>query len=459
MTCELCVMKVLFFVMRKIQSDAALAGNANKVGGSGKGAESGNQVFNKSNVEDCRFSVFKGKRRKDDPEPGGITNKWPLAVLTPRMAYIYISGPWMREMTEKIRSLVAESRKAAWRGDMETANKLMDDAKEVKSRLPYVTFGGEFTYCDTAHLVRYSGLMCFDIDNLTDAERMAEVRRKLLASEYFHTVLLFVSPRGEGLKWVVRVELGDYTYSYYYKAVQEYLKSIDIKADSTSDIARACFLCHDPHCYFAEGDDDRERETFVPENWLANGQNGKREERQAQFPLEQMRQGAASMPVERTPELDAEIDSLVQSLMERRIDITGREPQWFNLALAFASYYGREEDFNKSVGLRQFLSISQFYPRFTEWETRRKYLYVLNRDQNYKRELAGMSEEQRAKRLAEKPPITIQYFIITAKCALDPLRQLNLEHMQTREDRLKEIEEIFNELIDHNDETEGTDEK
>ncbi len=452
--------------MTKSHFDAALAGDANKVGGTIEGAEIVNgtqesQVINKNNAEQCRFSVFRGKRRKDAPEPGGIRNKYPVSrEMNSRQAYQFIKGPYAKGMTEEIRSLMAKSREAAERGDMETAEKLKAAANEVKSRLPYVTFGGIFTYCDTAHLVKYSGLMCFDIDKLTDAERMAEVRKLLLESEYFHTVLLFVSPRGEGLKWVVRIELGDYDYTYYYKAVQQYLLSIGIEADNTSDIARACFLCHDPNCYFAEGDDERERKTFIPEDWLANGQNVKNVEHKGQLPTVQQQSGEQFAFVERTPEQDAEVDNLVQRLVERRIDITDREPDWFKLALSFASYYGREADFDKSIGLHQFLSISQFYPRFTVWETRNKYLHALNRDQNYKRELAGMSEEQRAKRMAENPIITINYFIVTAKLALDPIQHPDPKNPYSfggadtteQEPQSDWIEEIFNDLNRENDE-------
>lgn len=46
--------------------------------------------------------------------------------------------------------------------------------------------------------------MCLDFDHV---ENIMELKQKLLNYEYFDTELLFVSPSGNGLKWIIPVDL------------------------------------------------------------------------------------------------------------------------------------------------------------------------------------------------------------------------------------------------------------
>ena len=76
------------------------------------------------------------------------------------------------------------------------------------------------------------------------------MRKKLLEDEYFETEMLFRSPSGDGLKWVIRVDR-ESSHREFFLAVAAYLRhTYDLEADASGkDISRACFLPHDPEAY------------------------------------------------------------------------------------------------------------------------------------------------------------------------------------------------------------------
>ncbi len=112
----------------------------------------------------------------------------------------------------------------------------------------YVTFSGIFSARNKNALISSSNLMVFDFDNVPD---ISDLRHILLHDEYFKTELLFTSPSGKGLKWVIPYDPQTSRHEFFFRSVVNYLrKTYKIKADHTGkDIARACFLSHDPNCY------------------------------------------------------------------------------------------------------------------------------------------------------------------------------------------------------------------
>ncbi|WP_167604959.1 BT4734/BF3469 family protein [Maribellus sediminis] len=125
--------------------------------------------------------------------------------------------------------------------------------KEIRQKLKtsildYVTFSGEFEWRNNNELKTHSGLMVFDFDDLDDVE---EVRQTLLNDPSIETALLFRSPSGNGLKWVVPIDLDSATHQEWFEGIANYLKATHgLGVDpSGKDVARACFLCHDPNAY------------------------------------------------------------------------------------------------------------------------------------------------------------------------------------------------------------------
>ena len=169
-----------------------------------------------------KFSFFKAP----------IQNTKSHKSITIKDAYNYIVGHYAKEKTETLRSF--------------------DDKKRARlyksANFDYVTFCGEFDIRSNNSVKSVSGLLCIDFDHVAKLEVLFS---KLLKDEYFNTVLLFRSPSGDGLKWVIEVPPSDLPHPDFFRAIENYIfKVYGIKIDgSGKDISRACFLCHDPNAY------------------------------------------------------------------------------------------------------------------------------------------------------------------------------------------------------------------
>ena len=169
-----------------------------------------------------KFSFFKAP----------IQNTKSHKSITIKDAYNYIVGHYAKEKTETLRSF--------------------DDKKRARlyksANFDYVTFCGEFDIRSNNSVKSVSGLLCIDFDHIVELEVLFS---KLLKDEYFNTVLLFRSPSGDGLKWVIEIPPLDLPHPDFFRAIENYIfKVYGIKIDgSGKDISRACFLCHDPNAY------------------------------------------------------------------------------------------------------------------------------------------------------------------------------------------------------------------
>jgi hypothetical protein len=175
-----------------------------------------------------------------------ITNTKPHKTVSLLQIYNAIKGDYYKAHTEKLRAI----------SDVTQARKF----KAVN--FDYCTFSGIFTTRNDKALIKHSGLLCLDFDHLSNIETLFN---QLLKDDYFDTQLLFRSPSGDGLKWVIsisphsgeptvatdREQLGGFSHSEYFAAVANYiLQTYGITVDKSGrDISRACFLPHDPQAY------------------------------------------------------------------------------------------------------------------------------------------------------------------------------------------------------------------
>lgn len=140
-------------------------------------------------------------------------------------------------------------------GAMEATRKLrsITDAKEYRKykseHFDFVCFSGLFSYRKDDCLLEHSGLICIDFDHL--GERLTSLREELIADPYFETALLFVSPGGDGLKWVVEIDLSRADHRTWFQAIRNYVHHIyHTEADPQCiNVSRACFLPYDVNCY------------------------------------------------------------------------------------------------------------------------------------------------------------------------------------------------------------------
>lgn len=163
-----------------------------------------------------------------------VKNIYPEKTITLIDAWHYLVSDYARENTQALRRLTDEKQ-----------------ARSFKAQhFDYACFCGTFTKRSNADILQPSGLLCLDFDHLADVEA---TRETLLKDDYFDTALMFTSPSGDGVKWVIEKTDKNMKHEDYFNAIAAYLKSTyNLVADpNCKDLARACFLPWDAVAYIS----------------------------------------------------------------------------------------------------------------------------------------------------------------------------------------------------------------
>ncbi|NJX15534.1 BT4734/BF3469 family protein [Tamlana crocina] len=161
-----------------------------------------------------------------------VRNVFPLETLRLHQVFALITSDKYKKITEDLRAIT----------DVKEARKFK------ANHFDYVTFSGTFEKRNDNNLLQHSNLLTIDFDHL---ENLQELKSKLLNDEYFETEMLFTSPSGDGLKWIIRIDISETSHSEYFIAVANYIKhTYNIEVDqSGKDISRACFLPYAPTAF------------------------------------------------------------------------------------------------------------------------------------------------------------------------------------------------------------------
>jgi DNA polymerase III delta prime subunit len=155
---------------------------------------------------------------------GGIANKLPTQTVTVGWALEQIKqGAWFDKGVRDVRR--------------ESDKKKLADAKK---KLSYFTFSGVFTERVATALVKHSGLLCLDFDDVPELKLT-----KLQLATDPHCLALFVSPTQRGLKMLVQIDPALHLQSFlilewYFRTY--YALDLD---KSGKDVPRACFVSAD----------------------------------------------------------------------------------------------------------------------------------------------------------------------------------------------------------------------
>lgn len=115
------------------------------------------------------------------------------------------------------------------------------------TRFPFASFSGIFTKRNNKSLHNYSSLMVLDLDDLEDVEN---ARKQLISQRDIHIAMMYTSPSGNGLKVVVPSTTPEEHKQVFEMYELYFIDQLGLTVDSSGrDIARACFICHDPQLY------------------------------------------------------------------------------------------------------------------------------------------------------------------------------------------------------------------
>lgn len=161
-----------------------------------------------------------------------VANTKPYKDITLFDAYLYLIGHHARKRTEYLRGIKDSAQARRYKASV----------------FDYCCFSGTFSRRSESALIQHSGLMCIDFDHLPSPD---DLRQQLLFDMYFDTQLMFRSPSGDGLKWVIPIDLSKCSHSEYFDAVSIYIhQNYGVQVDKSGrDVCRACFLPHDDHAY------------------------------------------------------------------------------------------------------------------------------------------------------------------------------------------------------------------
>lgn len=161
-----------------------------------------------------------------------VRNVFPAETLRLHRVFELITSDKYKKSTEDLRAIT----------DVKEARKFK------ANRFDYVTFSGVFEKRNDSNLLQHSNLLTIDFDHL---DNLQELKTQLLNDEYFETEMLFTSPSGDGLKWIIRIDILEVSHSEYFTAVANYIKqTYNIEVDqSGKDVSRACFLPYDPTAF------------------------------------------------------------------------------------------------------------------------------------------------------------------------------------------------------------------
>jgi len=125
-----------------------------------------------------------------------------------------------------------------------------DEADRLKKQLPGLLWTGTFASRRNEGIESFSGYLCADIDKVPN--RIDELHDK--AKQDPHAAAAFISPSGKGIKIVFRVPIAadGQQHRQNFNAVRAHVAKIyGAKVDEAAkDIARLCFVSHDPAAFF-----------------------------------------------------------------------------------------------------------------------------------------------------------------------------------------------------------------
>ena len=226
-----------------------------------------------------------------------------------------------------------------------------NEARQFKAaEFDYVTFSGVFVSRRESDLIKHSGLLCLDFDHVKNVK---ELESKLIADPHFAPQLVFVSPSGDGIKFVIAVDVERYTHLQWFEGCKNYFQQIyGLEVDKAcKDVSRACFLPYDPDCYI--GDEDyKPTEPLCPLDWIVAPQ-----------------QQELVPDVQKTTQnvdIAAQVDNIINQCERAHIDIAPTYEEWLRLGFALASEFGL-------AGAGYFHRFSQLHPNYNSANTEKQY--------------------------------------------------------------------------------------
>ena len=157
-----------------------------------------------------------------------------------------VENPFYKEINEVLLSFKDGSNKSK----IELIRKIKDKEKRniEKAKLQSICFSGEFSRRAAKNIIKHSGFVCLDFDDMPTFDDAICLRDSLQDNEYIYSA--FISPSGDGVKAIVKVPAEIENHKKYYEALCETFDAfLDTK---TKDVSRVCYESYDPNLFINE---------------------------------------------------------------------------------------------------------------------------------------------------------------------------------------------------------------
>jgi hypothetical protein len=229
-----------------------------------------------------------------------------------------------------------------------------EEYKHAKMQLPAITTSGIFSSRNSDGLIKHSGLMQIDID---DVEEYDSLFNAICKNPF--TYICFRSPGGKGIKVVVKIKPSIETHLPQFYALERYFKKeYDIVIDPLcKDVSRCMLLSFDPELYCNPFSHIFE-EVYTPA----------KKEQPTQSPKKKLINTIKSSHKEQEV-----IETLISVVKANKIDITSSYEDWIKIGFALCSAFGEN-------GKGYFHSISENYPNYEYQETDKLFTGLLKKN-------------------------------------------------------------------------------
>jgi hypothetical protein len=231
---------------------------------------------------------------------GGITNTFLNSAITVEQAVEIIRSTLFKDRIEEIRRTEKQR-----------------EQDNLKKKLDYFTFSGEFKERKEDGLIKHSGFICIDFDDL---QQLVYIREKLIKDPFTH--LLFTSPTGTGLKVVVKIDPENHIGAYFWLEGY-YDRTYGLKIDEKcKDVPRACFVSWDPECFY-------NAESLSPEM--------PSEELKLDYSTGELLEEREKLPEDKEKQKKVVI-AYIKKLESMKKDITADYKDWVDIAFCFSVF-------------------------------------------------------------------------------------------------------------------------
>lgn len=223
---------------------------------------------------------------------------------------------------------------------------------EIKAKLPAITVSGIFDPIrKEENLVKHSGLICIDIDPKGNEGIMnfSDLKKELFNIR--NVAYAGLSASGKGFFLIIPIAYPK-RHKQHFKAIYNDLATLGITIDlAPQNVASLRGYSYDENALF--------RHDATPYRKWANPKQRKPRTTSLKF-----------TPSRNAIGTRAKVEAVIGKIINRRVDITQEEQDWFRLACSFANEFGEG-------GRNYFHTISQYYPGYDAVEADKKFNHAL----------------------------------------------------------------------------------